>query len=119
MNDIGKRLIELRKDKKLSQQKLGESLGLSRSHICNIEKGTRTLNEQTILNICSVYNVNKDWLINGIGEMYKSELDKYNIDDPSIRKFMTLYLKSDKATQDYVLNVIEKNLELEDKLKGK
>ena len=117
MNNIGERVTELRKDKKLSQQKFGEKLGLSRSHICNVEKGTRSLNEQTILQICSVYNINREWLLDGVGAMYKNELDKYNIMDEDIKKFMNLFLKVDKITQEFVLDLMEKKAELEDKLK--
>lgn len=117
MNNIGERVTELRKDKKLSQQKFGEKLGLSRSHICNIEKGTRSLNEQTILQICSVYNINRDWLLKGVGAMYKDELDKYNIVDEDVKKFMSLFLKADKITQEFVLDLMEKKAELEHKLK--
>ena len=105
MSNIGERVKELRKDKKLSQGKFGANLGLSRSHICNIEKGTRSLNKQTILQICSVYNINRQWLLEGIGVMYKDELDKYNIDDEDVKKFMSLFLKADKITQEFVLKI--------------
>ena len=117
MGNIGERVKELRKDKKLSQGKFGANLGLSRSHICNIEKGTRSLNKQTILQICSVYNINRQWLLAGIGVMYKDELDKYNIDDEDVKKFMSLFLKADKITQEFVLDLMEKKAKLEDKLK--
>lgn len=117
MSNIGERVKELRKDKKLSQGKFGANLGLSRSHICNIEKGTRSLNKQTILQICSVYNINRQWLLEGVGVMYKDELDKYNIDDEDVKKFMSLFLKADKVTQEFVLDLMEKKAKLEDKLK--
>ncbi len=117
MSNIGERVKELRKDKKLSQGKFGANLGLSRSHICNIEKGTRSLNKQTISQICSVYNINRQWLLEGVGVMYKDELDKYNIDDEDVKKFMSLFLKADKITQEFVLDLMEKKAKLEDKLK--
>lgn len=117
MSNVGERVKELRKDKKLSQGKFGANLGLSRSHICNIEKGTRSLNKQTISQICSVYNINREWLLEGIGVMYKDELDKYNIDDEDVKKFMCLFLKADKITQEFVLDLMEKKAKLEDKLK--
>ena len=117
MSNIGERVKELRKDKKLSQGKFGANLGLSRSHICNIEKGTRSLNKQTISQICSVYNINRQWLLEGVGVMYKDELDKYNIDDEDVKKFMSLFMKADKITQEFVLDLMEKKAKLEDKLK--
>lgn len=117
MSNIGERVKELRKDKKLSQGKFGANLGLSRSHICNIEKGTRSLNKQTILQICSVYNINRQWLLEGVGVMYKDELDKYNIDDEDVKKFMSLFLKADKITQEFVLDLMGKKAKFEDKLK--
>ena len=64
------RLKALRKSLGLNQEDFGSKLGLTRSAICNYENGSRTLMEQTIISICREFNVNRVWLVDGIGEMF-------------------------------------------------
>ena len=64
------RLKELRKCLGLNQEDFGSKLGLTRSAICNYENGSRALMEQTILSICREFNVNRSWLVEGVGEMF-------------------------------------------------
>lgn len=64
------RLKELRKTLGLNQEDFGSKIGLTRSAICNYENGSRTLMEQTIISICREFNVNRAWLVEGIGDMF-------------------------------------------------
>lgn len=64
------RLKELRKSLRLNQKEFGSKIGLTRSAICNYENGSRTLMEQTIISICREFNVNRSWLVEGIGDMF-------------------------------------------------
>ena len=65
----------LRKDLKLSQEEFGKRLGLSVASISMIEKGTARLTQRNINSICSEFNANLDWLINGQGDMYKERIE--------------------------------------------
>lgn len=65
----GSRIIELRTELNISQEELGERIGLSRSGVSNIEKGKRALNDRHIKLICSEFNVSEKWLRTGEGDM--------------------------------------------------
>lgn len=67
---MNKRLRELRKSLKLTQQDFGSKIGLSNTSIGNIENGVINLTDRNISLICSTYNVNESWLRDGKGEMF-------------------------------------------------
>ena len=70
MREIEERLIQVRKEKGLSQEKFGAAIGMSRSEVKNLEYGKTTLKDITIPLICSAYNVDEMWLRTGVGEMF-------------------------------------------------
>ncbi|EGT4205781.1 XRE family transcriptional regulator [Clostridioides difficile] len=71
-------LIELRKILKLTQEQMSTSLKISRSNYGNIETGKVGLTERVKSDICDIYNVNREWLETGSGEVFVefSENDK-------------------------------------------
>lgn len=72
MNSLGERLNYARKKNGYTQGSLADSIGVSRGVIFNLEKN-KTIPQTIVLNaICSTLKINKDWLIDGTGEM-KSE----------------------------------------------
>ncbi len=69
MNTLGERLNYVRKKKGYTQDSLAESIGVSRGVIFNLEKN-KTEPQAIVINaICQTLKINKDWLINGAGEM--------------------------------------------------
>lgn len=66
--DIGSRIKQVRKDSGLSMQSFGDRLGISSPSVSKIESGINNPSEQTIRAICSEFNINRDWLVDGIGE---------------------------------------------------
>lgn len=78
---MNERIKEVREILKLTQESFGEKIGIqSRSHISALEKGTRSLTNRIINDICREFNVNEEWLRFGTGEIFKEEtfsLDKY------------------------------------------
>lgn len=70
MREIEERLIQVRKETGLSQEKFGAAIGMSRSEVKNLEYGKTTLKDITIPLICSAYNVDEMWLRTGVGEMF-------------------------------------------------
>lgn len=69
MNTLGERLNYARKKNGYTQDSLANSIGVSRGVIFNLEKN-KTEPQTIVINaICQTLNINKDWLINGIGEM--------------------------------------------------
>ena len=79
--EIGKRIKEIRNDKKLNQREFAKRLTLSQNHISYLEKGIRKITEKFINDLCKEYNVNKEWLLTGTGEKYIDMIEGLNIDD--------------------------------------
>ena len=63
MISISQRLKKLRKIKRLSQQKVADFLGISRSAYSNYEQGIREPDITTIRKLCTLYGISADCLI--------------------------------------------------------
>ena len=65
------RIKEIRNALGLTQTEFGERIGFSRPMVANLEgAGRAEIKEHTIHLLCKEYNVNKDWLLTGEGEMF-------------------------------------------------
>lgn len=85
---FGKRLKELRKINKLTQEQLAELIGLDPKQICRIENGACFTTFETLQKISKIFNVEiydlfysehkqtKDALINEMNEIFKSASDE-------------------------------------------
>jgi transcriptional regulator with XRE-family HTH domain len=78
---VNKRIKEVRKYYKLSQEKFGEKLGVTKTAVSKMELGTYNVTDTMTKLICSEYNISREWLETGNGEMFvQSEtfsLDEY------------------------------------------
>ena len=64
------RIKALRKQLKLTQEDFAEMVGLSTNYISMVENGVRNLADRTIADICRIFEVNEEWLKNGIEPMF-------------------------------------------------
>lgn len=64
------RLKLLRKTLGLTQTDFAKKLGMTMQGIQKWEYGTVEIKTSSIMLICSTFNVNPDWLLNGTGEMF-------------------------------------------------
>lgn len=125
---MNKRLKDLRLRLKLSQEELGNSIGIkSRAHISSLENGTRTITDRIINDICKTYNVNENWLRTGDGDMFSpidvddeyfaaaTEIsnDKDEFAMAAIIEYWKLDKESKKAIHNYISNVFAKYKEQE------
>ena len=80
------RLKELRKTLNLKQREVAERLGLDVGAIGNWEAGTRAIPSTRIYQLCKEYNVRREWLETGVGEMFeeKGKVDLKDVDDKTI-----------------------------------
>ena len=69
MSTLYDRIKEVRKSKKLTQQKFGERLGLKQNTIATYEMGKTEPSDRTILDICEKFGVDEEWLRYGKGRM--------------------------------------------------
>lgn len=72
---MNERIKLLRKELNLSQELFADRLGLTKNYISLVENGNRNLSEQSQKILCSLYNVNEEWLKSGTGEMF-CQIDK-------------------------------------------
>ena len=102
---MNERIKYLRKDVlKLSQKDFAEQLNLSENFVWMVEKGNRIPSDRTISDICRIFNVNPNWLRNGVEPMLMPEPDDDTayinelltaVDDPVvdiIKAFMGVYM---------------------------
>lgn len=69
-NTVNDRITLIRKTLKLSQTSFGEKLGVSRGVIKNIDESITTPKSEFLALVCKVYNVDRDWLETGEGDMF-------------------------------------------------
>lgn len=61
---LGSRIRELRKDKKMTQEQLGEILNVSKASISGYENETREPDSKSLVKIAEYFNVSLDYLLN-------------------------------------------------------
>ena len=66
MTSINERVKEVRKNLHLSQEELGNRIGLSKSGISNIEKGTRNVTAKHVKLIATIFGIDELWLKTGV-----------------------------------------------------
>nr|DAV52258.1 MAG TPA: Repressor protein CI [Caudoviricetes sp.] len=76
---LNERLKKLRKALDLTQQQLAEHLGVKRNTVAQWELGINAITEQVITSICREFDVNKEWLRTGEGEMFVIRSDEEEI----------------------------------------
>lgn len=62
MKIFGKRLREVRKSKKLTQQQIADEIGVNRGSYSNWEKGKREPSFENLVKLADLLDVSLDWL---------------------------------------------------------
>ena len=112
-NDLGisQRIVKVRKELGLTQQKFAEGLKVSKAHAGAMELNTRKIPERIIKMICFTYKVNEKWLKTGKGEMFEKGRDF------KLEEVINNFKKLDDLLQDYVLKQIRLALEYQEEVK--
>jgi len=76
---IGDRIATLRKQNKLSQQSLADSLGIARTSIGNMEKGRHQTSLNMIYRLADFFKVKIDSLLPSIHEVQNPDIDKESL----------------------------------------
>lgn len=111
------RVKELRKSLGLTLEKFSERIGVGKSAISKLERGENNVSDQMFKSICREFNVNEDWLRNGVGPMIKTPDDEFaecvadmlTEDNPlydAIKKIMITYRKLDSTSKDVIDKLI-------------
>ena len=62
---LGRRVRDLRQEKKLTQEELAEIVGISPSFVGHIERGEKKASLETIVRLCEILDVPADYLLRG------------------------------------------------------
>ncbi len=100
------RLKVLRKALKLNQLEFAKKIGIAQNSLSLIETGKNVLTQQNINLICLTFNVSKEWLESGIGDMFNSET-------PKSREFIELYNQLTPEMQDVIFEHVKTLAEAE------
>lgn len=113
---INERLKSIRQALGISQQEFSNALGLEQGSYSGIESGKKgSVTKQTAMLLELVYNVNMEFLYNGVGEMIKSDANEnktspINVDSDLNTIEMERKIKRLEVAMDAL---IEKNERLE------
>ena len=107
MNPVNLRIKQVRSVLQISQREFSKQIFVSQSSLGEIETGTRNVNDRIIQLICSQFNVNKDWIKTGKGQMFDVEKP-----DIKLEHLIEIYKQLDKPLQDYLLEQSESLLKL-------
>ena len=76
---IGKRLKEARVKRNMSQEELGNLLGVSKVSICGYEKGTRTPTMENFLDLIEILELEPDYVLGRDKEVTNKKNSPYKI----------------------------------------
>jgi transcriptional regulator with XRE-family HTH domain len=110
MAKIKDRLIAVRQALGLSQKDFCKGIYLSQGYYAQIEGETRGINDRIIALISSKYNVNKEWLASGKGEMFSEDLP-----DVQLSKLLDIFAELDPPFKEYIMLQIKQLLEVQRK----
>lgn len=96
MDTINKRIIYIRNEAKLRRNKFASEIGISASYVTQIELGKKSPSDPVIKVICFRFNVNEDWLINGIGDIHFQPSTINDVKSMTIEQLKDLAAKAPK-----------------------
>lgn len=110
---MNERLKQLRISLNLNQSELSSRIGVTRSSISRLESGDINFTEQMILSICREFNVNRAWLVEGVGDMF-TNLPETIIDelamqfdlDEEEKEIVSLFCSLPKENRSIVMNFL-------------
>ena len=97
-DEVRKRIKQVRQALDLSQRDFAKRIYISQTLLGDIELGNRNVNDRTIQLISTEFNVNKDWLLTGKGEMFSAPVDI------QLETLVEIFNQLDKGLRDYLLD---------------
>jgi transcriptional regulator with XRE-family HTH domain len=95
---VYERIKIIRKTLKISQREFVKRIYISQSLLAEMETGRRNVNKRIIQLIASQYNVNKDWLLTGKGEMFTESMTNIKFEE-----LTEIFNALDDMLKDYLL----------------
>ena len=104
--NIGRRIVELRKGVRLTQEDLAVAIGLSRSTIAGIESGGASAGLQSMVAIADYFKVPLDWLV-GRRCPTGGPLVTQIVDDPDELAWLAFWRSLDDRRREAMLMVLQ------------
>lgn len=79
VKSIGKRIKIVRESVGMTQTDFGERLGIGRDVVSNIELERVSVKDYLIKLISGTFYINEEWLVEGNGDMFRTEDDLYKV----------------------------------------
>ena len=98
-DEVRKRIKKIRETLEVSQRDFAKRVYISQTLLGDIELGNRNVNDRTIQLISTEFNVNKDWLLTGKGDMFSSPPV-----DLQLENLIEIFTQLDKGLRDYLLD---------------
>lgn len=102
------RIKKIRKDADLTQEKFAERLGIKRNTVATYETGKSEPMDNIIVSICREFNVNKDWLLTGKGDMY-------DVPEDEVAAVVSDLLEESNPFYDIIISIMKSYKKLDDK----
>jgi len=102
VSTVSSRIKILRQKLGITQKDFCKHIYLSHSFFANMERGERKPNDRICELICNKYNVNKDWLLTGKGDMFSKTPPDIELEqiteliknlDPLFREFIVQQIR--------------------------
>ncbi len=113
-NTIQSRVKLLRNTLRLTQTEFGEKLGVGKTAISKIESEYRPVTDSMLILLCSCFGASKDWLLNGSGPMFKTDMpdpvDQFAAEQnlsPLAKSFISKLLSLSDSELQAVYNFME------------
>lgn len=96
---IGKRIAEIRRAHKITQESLAEKLNVSPKHISHIERGASCLSLKNLIEFCMLFNCSLDYIIFGpkdniaLSKLPEEIIDILHTSNPKELDRLTRYLQ--------------------------
>ena len=121
MQTIGERIKELRlsQEPRMSQEQFARRIGATPTVISRYEAGLREVPSTVIHSVCREFNVNREWLVNGKGEMTVptasktlDEVARRYSESRTFRAILDVYAELDDASRDMFDRYVERLTEV-------
>jgi len=107
---VMERLKAVRKILDVSQKVFAKSIFMSTSNYACLESGHRKIKETILDSISKVYNINKDWLLTGKGEIFYTEPP-----DVKLEELINIFKRLNGHFQEYILDQVRSLEKIQEK----
>lgn len=106
------RIRIVRESKNLTLEQFSNKIGVSRPAMSNIETGRRRVTDQMRRSICREFNVNEEWLRDGVGQMERKAFDLRELLERNHATELEItlvqaYFELDTATRETVMDALK------------